>query len=109
MLYGDYRRPNPPSAIVEAVADGKIDVALVWGPVAGFFAQRANVPLRLEPVGKDPRWQMSYAVSIGIRPADLDLRRKVDVALEAEQASIQSLLHTYSVPISALPSAVARN
>jgi mxaJ protein len=109
MLYGDYRQPNPPAAIVEAVAAGKIDVALVWGPVAGFFAHRASVPLRLEPVGKDPRWQMSYDVSIGVRPADQGLRRKVDGALQAEQASIQSLLRAYRVPVSAVPPAVAQN
>ena len=32
MLYGDYRQPNPPSAIIDAVEDGDVDVAVVWGP-----------------------------------------------------------------------------
>ncbi|HEX4113115.1 MAG TPA: quinoprotein dehydrogenase-associated putative ABC transporter substrate-binding protein, partial [Stellaceae bacterium] len=40
MLYGDYRRPSPPSAIVDAVAHRQVDIALVWGPLAGYFAAR---------------------------------------------------------------------
>ena len=46
-LYGDYREPNPPSRIVKAVADGEIDIAVVWGPLAGYFAPRQNVPLQI--------------------------------------------------------------
>ena len=38
MLYGDYARPNPPAEIVRAVERGEVDVALVWGPLAGYFA-----------------------------------------------------------------------
>jgi mxaJ protein len=43
-LYGDYRRPDPPAAIVEAVTKGSLDVALVWGPLAGFYARHALRP-----------------------------------------------------------------
>src|SRR6185437_14251210 len=42
MLYGDYERPNPPSAIIEAVENKAIDVALAWGPLAGYFAQKSR-------------------------------------------------------------------
>ena len=41
-IYGDYAKPNPPARIVEAVASGEIDVAVVWGPLAGYFAPRQN-------------------------------------------------------------------
>ena len=50
MLYGDYRRPNPPAAVIEAVARGDVDVALVWGPLAGYFAARSSEPLSLAPI-----------------------------------------------------------
>jgi mxaJ protein len=61
MIYGDYGRPNPPASIVDAIGEGKIDIALVWGPVAGYFAHRSRVPLRLDAVtpAGDPRWPMS--------------------------------------------------
>ena len=50
-VYGDYRASNPPARIVDAVAAGAVDVAAVWGPLAGYFAPRENVPLtwRLSP------------------------------------------------------------
>ena len=54
-------KPNPPAAIVEAVERGDVDVALVWGPLAGYFAARSPVPLRLEPVTPwiaDMQWPM---------------------------------------------------
>jgi mxaJ protein len=54
ILYGDYQKPNPPSAIFKAVAKGDIDVALVWGPLAGYFAARSDTPLQLEPVTPAP-------------------------------------------------------
>ena len=52
MLYGDYSRPNPPAAIVDAVAHGDIDVAVVWGPLAGYFAAKEPEPLDVAPVGQ---------------------------------------------------------
>src|SRR3984957_7725136 len=45
MLYGDYRQPPPPSAIIDAVEDGDVDVAVVWGPMAGYFAAQGSKPL----------------------------------------------------------------
>jgi quinoprotein dehydrogenase-associated probable ABC transporter substrate-binding protein len=39
-LYGGYRRPNPPARLIEAVAEGRLDAAIAWGPPAGYFAAR---------------------------------------------------------------------
>ena len=49
-VYGDYSRPDPAARLIEAVAAGEIDVAIAWGPFAGFFAKRQDAPLRIEPV-----------------------------------------------------------
>jgi mxaJ protein len=101
MLYGDYRRANPPAAIVDAVATGEIDVALVWGPLAGYFAQRARVPLRVEPVTPwldDARWPMVYDISVGVQRGNLPLLREVDAILAAHRAEIDTLLRSYGVP-----------
>ena len=64
MLYGDYAKPNPPAAIVDAVARGDIDVAVVWGPLAGYFAAREPVSLTLTPVKSVAR---RPAVADGVR------------------------------------------
>ena len=70
MLYGDYRQPNPPAAIVRAVAAGEVDVGLVWGPLAGYFAARSPVPLQIQPVTPwldDASWPMVYDISVGVQ------------------------------------------
>src|SRR5688572_23745762 len=49
-VIGDYSKPNPPSRIIKAVASGEIDVAIAWGPMAGYFARRQPVPLEVAPI-----------------------------------------------------------
>jgi mxaJ protein len=101
MLYGDYERPNPPAAIIEAVAQAQIDVALVWGPLAGFFAHRSAVPLRLAPVttrAGAPPWPMVYDISVGVRPDASDLRAQIEAILGKEKPAIDELLRAYYVP-----------
>ena len=101
MLYGDYSRPNPPAAIVTAVADGEIDVGLVWGPLAGYFAARSPVPLRLQPVTPwldDTSWPMVYDISVGVPRSNPRLPGEVDRSLTAHRAEIDALLDRYRVP-----------
>jgi mxaJ protein len=52
-VIGDYRDASPPSRIVRAVEKGEVDVAVVWGPLAGYFARRSTVPLRVVPVSPE--------------------------------------------------------
>ena len=49
-VYGDYREDSPPARIVRGVAAGEVDLAVVWGPLAGYFAPRQPVPLEMTPV-----------------------------------------------------------
>ena len=101
MVYGDYRRPSPSAAIVRAVASDTIDVGLVWGPLAGYFAQRSAVPLRIEPVTPwldDNRWPMAFDISVGVSKADPKLREAIDGALARRRGDIAKLLAEYGVP-----------
>jgi quinoprotein dehydrogenase-associated probable ABC transporter substrate-binding protein len=63
-----YSLKNPPSRIIDAVASGKIDVAIVWGPAAGYFAARERVPLEVVPVpsGKTDL-PFAFDISLGVR------------------------------------------
>jgi mxaJ protein len=102
MLYGDYRQRSPPSEIVRAVERGDVDVALAWGPLAGYFAARSPVPLRLEPVTPwmdDMQWPMQFDVSVGVRKDDLKLLKSIDRVLLRRKAEIDRLLAAYRVPI----------
>jgi mxaJ protein len=101
MLYGDYRQPNPPAAIVRAVVAGEIDAGLVWGPLAGYFAARSPVPLRLRPVTPwldDTSWPMVYDISVGVQRSDTGLLNEVDRILAGRRGEIEALLDRYRIP-----------
>jgi mxaJ protein len=102
MLYGDYRRPNPPAQIIEAVEHGNIDVALVWGPLAGYFAARSPVPLRLEPVRPwlaDMQWPMQFDISVGVQKDNQKLLKQIDSILGRRSSDIRRLLEAYHIPV----------
>lgn len=102
MVYGDYSRPNPPAEIVRAVERGEVDVALVWGPVAGWFAPQSRVPLRLEPVTPwfaDAQWPMQFDISVGVRKGDQKLLKEIDRAIANRSGEIRKLLVAYRVPV----------
>ena len=108
MLYGDYSKPNPPAQIVEAVERGDVDVALVWGPLAGYFAAQSHVPLRLEPVTPwmaDMEWPMQFDISVGVQKDDQKLLKQIDQVLARRLPDIRKLLNAYHVPVVAGPDA----
>ena len=100
-IYGDYSKEAPPADIVRAVEKGDVDVAVVWGPLAGYFANRSSVPLNLTPVpqtaGAPP---MTFNLSMAVRPADAALRRKLDQFIVRRGDEIRRLLARYHVPLS---------
>jgi len=99
-VYGDYSRPNPPAAIVDAVADGEVDLAIVWGPLAGWFAKRAKAPLRIVPVRPQidpPFLPFVYDISMGTRRGDTLTTRLNDVIVR-RRAEIERILDDYGVP-----------
>jgi mxaJ protein len=107
-LYGDYTQPNPPARILDAVAAGEVDVAVVWGPLAGYFAPRQPVPLVLVPVAPQidlPFLPFVYDIAVGVRRGDERLRGEIDGVLERRRPQIERLLDQYGVPRPAAPGA----
>jgi mxaJ protein len=100
-VYGDYSKPAPQREIVDAVARGEVDIAFVWGPVAGYFGSRAGAKLTMAPTPPfdGPRLPMIYDVSMGVRKADMKLKAQLERALARRRADISALLHAYGVPI----------
>ncbi len=100
-LYGDYARPSPPSRIVEAVASGEVDLGVVWGPQAGYFARRQRVPLEVVPVSPriDPPFlPFVYDISMGVRRGDDALLARLESFLERRRPDIDRILEDYGVP-----------
>lgn len=101
MVYGDYSRPNPPAAIIDAVAARAIDVAIAWGPLAGYFAARAPVALTLAPVAPlfdGPQGLMMFDISMGVRRGDAPLKQEIEAALDRHRTQIEAILDAYRVP-----------
>ena len=101
-IYGDYREPNPPARLVDAVAKGEVDVALAWGPLAGYFGGREEVPLRVTPMrerGDGPGVPFVFAIAMGVRSGDTALGRRIDAALDRRRGEVRRILERYGVPL----------
>ena len=100
MVYGDYRDNEPLSEIVRAVATGEVDVAAVWGPVAGYFARQEDPPLVVTPIASTSGpLRMMFDIAMGVRKADKKLRAEVQDALSALSPQVTAILSSYGVPL----------
>lgn len=100
-VYGDYRDDSPSSTIMRAVSDGTIDVATVWGPLAGYYAKSATIPLRLAPIKGTESFHpltFEFAIGMGVRKSDDALKRRLDDFIARRQAEIDHILDTYNIP-----------
>ena len=101
MVYGDYRDDHPLSDIVDAVAASEVDVAAVWGPVAGYFAAREKPPLVVTSIAgsAEARLPMTFDISMGVLRTDKQLKAQVDSALSSLAPQIKAILASYGVPV----------
>jgi quinoprotein dehydrogenase-associated probable ABC transporter substrate-binding protein len=100
-LYGNYLEANPPARIVEAVARGDIDVAVVWGPLAGYHAPRQDTPLEIRPVTPQidrTSMPLAFDIGVGVSRAHPELLQTIDAVLKRKRAEIGRLLDDYGVP-----------
>ncbi|HEX7969598.1 MAG TPA: quinoprotein dehydrogenase-associated putative ABC transporter substrate-binding protein, partial [Stellaceae bacterium] len=104
-IYGDYREPNPPARIVAAVARGDVDIAAVWGPLAGYFSKQSPVALQLAPITGTERFAplvFQFDIAMGVRKGDDKRREQLDRLIEQNQGRIEALLQTYAIPVAAV-------
>lgn len=101
-IFGDYAQPSPQARILDAIAARDIDVGIVWGPLAGYFAPREPVPLAVVPLpfARDSSGaQFAFDIAVGARPADTLLISIIDRLLEQERPAIERILTDYGVPL----------
>ncbi|HEY9450841.1 MAG TPA: substrate-binding domain-containing protein [Gemmatimonadaceae bacterium] len=102
-LVDDYSKPNPPSHIIDAVARGDIDVAIVYGPFAGYFAPKESVKLSVVPVSQtvDPLsgFPFTYEIAMGVRKDDPQRAAMLDSLIDRERPAIDSIIKRYGVPM----------
>jgi mxaJ protein len=99
-VYGDYRDPSPPARVVEAVAKGEVDCALVWGPQAGYFAHQQSVAITVTPLAeeRDGAFPLAFDISIGVKRSQKGLVPRINEILAARRGDIEKLLDEYHVP-----------
>ena len=102
MIYGDYREEAPPMRLFDALVAGEIDVAAAWGPQAGWYARRSEVPLRVVPITDTVDYLpllFQFSIGMGVRKGDEALKAKLDEVIVARRADIRALLESYGVPL----------
>lgn len=98
----DFNESAPLAGIVEAVAKRKVEVAVAWGPVAGYFAKKQPTALTLVPVRPQieaPFVPMVASIAMGVRMGDEALRDELDVALARRWNDVQTVLKEFGVPL----------
>ena len=100
-IYGDYSKAAPSRALIDAVDKGDVDVAIAWGPFAGYFSREEKHPLTIQPVeGEgDPTLPMTFAMSMAVRKGDTALRRVLDDFITRRHGAIDAVLKRYGIPV----------
>ncbi|MEM1383497.1 MAG: substrate-binding domain-containing protein [Pseudomonadota bacterium] len=99
-LMVDRRHESPSERMVEDLVSGEIDAAILWGPIAGYFAEKAGVGLKVTPLLKEvgpPR--LFYRVTLGVRQGELTWKRKLNSLLRRNKDEIEAILRSYGVPL----------
>lgn len=100
-IYGDYREDSPPLRVLKDVVDGKIDMAIVWGPLAGYFAKTTAAPLKVTPItGAEAflPFVFQFSIAMGVRKDDQALQSKLNEVISRKRPEIEAILDEYGVP-----------
>ena len=98
-VLGDYGQRAPAARILQAVANEEVDIALVWGPLAGYFARQNPRAWRLTPTPpRDGTLPMRFAIGMGVRRADHELKAQLDAFIVRRKPRIDTLLDSFGVP-----------
>jgi mxaJ protein len=90
----------PGDIIEKDLAAGQLDVAIVWGPIAGFFAKRVKSPaLAVVPMKSEPGVRFDYAMAMGVRYGEREWKQQVETLLESKQSDIRAILDEFGVPL----------
>lgn len=96
----DTRVDSSAAAMMKDLASGEIDAAVLWGPMAGYYAKQANPPFHVAPLVKEKSGpQLVYRIGMGVRPADQNWKRLLNRLIQENQLAINRILLDYGVPL----------
>jgi mxaJ protein len=90
-----------PGEIIEKdLAAGKIDAAVVWGPIAGYFAKRVQSPkLTVVPLRSEPGVKFDFEMAMGVRYGEREWKQQIEGLLETKKPEIAAILQEFGVPV----------
>ena len=96
----DTRLDSSAEAMIKDLTSGTIDVAVLWGPIAGFYAKKASPPLHVTPLVKETTGsRLAYRIGMAVRPADQNWKRMLNRLIEENQPAINKILLEFGVPL----------
>jgi len=99
-LVVDTRVDAPTSTMMDDLEGDRIDIAILWGPIAGYLAKNAKIPVKVTPLVKETSGQrMIYRIGMGVRHSDQEWKRLLNKLIAENQAEITHILTTYGVPL----------
>jgi quinoprotein dehydrogenase-associated probable ABC transporter substrate-binding protein len=99
-LMVDTRAGTSAEAMIRDLQAGEIDVAVLWGPLAGWHAKQSNPPLVVIPLlNEEGGSRMVYRITMGVRPSDQEWKRQLNTMIAENQDEINAILMEYGVPL----------
>jgi quinoprotein dehydrogenase-associated probable ABC transporter substrate-binding protein len=99
-LFVDTRADSSAQAMMEDLTKGEIDCGILWGPMAGYYASKADPPLVVVPLTREKTGPpMTFRIGMAVRPADQEWKRTLNKLIMENQAEINKLLISYNIPI----------
>ncbi len=95
-----YSENNPPSTIIDAVVSGDIDVAIVWGPIGGYFAKAQKTPLKIVPIPSGENdLPLTFEICLGVRHGEDVFKAQLEEILDRKHVEIKKILEDFGVPL----------
>ena len=97
----DTRFESATHDMMDDLDKGEIDVALLWGPIAGYYALKSKTPTTVTPLLKEPQGgpRMVYRIVMGVRHSDQNWKRALNKLISENQTEINAILQSYGVPL----------
>jgi len=96
----DTRFDSSAEAMIGDLQKGEIDAAVLWGPMAGFYAKNASPALHVTPLVKETTGpKLAYRIGMGVRPADQNWKRLLNRLIQENQPAINKILLDFGVPL----------
>jgi quinoprotein dehydrogenase-associated probable ABC transporter substrate-binding protein len=98
-LVVDTRYESPPRQMIQDIVDRKIDVGILWGPIAGYYIKHEHLPLKAVFLASEGSDRLDFHIAMGVRANEIDWRRRINEALARHKAEIDGILVDYGVPL----------